>query len=59
MPWEWRCRGADGALLAQSQGSFRTLRDAVADASANGFQSAALEDSPAPKRGGGRSKALR
>lgn len=38
-PWEWRCRARDGALVARSQRSFRSLREAVADAGAHGFQS--------------------
>lgn len=59
LPWEWCCRGKDGALVARSQGGFRTLRDALADAGANGFQSGAVDDLPGARRAGARSKPSR
>jgi hypothetical protein len=59
LPWGWSCRAKDGTLIARSQASFRTLRDAVADAGANGFQSAAVEPVPGARRGGTRSKTSR
>lgn len=58
LPWEWCCRARDGALVAHSQGRFRTLREAVADAGANGFQSAAIEE-PDARRAGSRPKTSR
>jgi hypothetical protein len=36
-PWDWRCRSKEGSLVAKSKGSFRSLREAVADAGLHGF----------------------
>lgn len=36
-PWDWRCRSRDGTVVATSDGYFRSLREAVADATARGF----------------------
>ena len=36
-PWDWRCRSRDGEVVATSTGYFKSLREAVADASTNGF----------------------
>jgi hypothetical protein len=37
-PWDWRCRTKDGALVSKSLVQFKSLRHAVTDAIANGFQ---------------------
>ena len=37
-PWDWRCRSREGVVVAKSKGYFKSLREAVADASMNGFQ---------------------
>lgn len=36
-PWDWRCRSNEGSLVAKSKSSFRSLREAVADAGLHGF----------------------
>jgi hypothetical protein len=36
-PWDWRCRSKEGSLVAKSKSSFRSLREAVADAGLHGF----------------------
>jgi len=36
--WEWRCRARDGAVVAKSRVTFRSLREAISDAVGNGFQ---------------------
>ena len=35
--WDWSCRAKDGSVVSKSNVSFRSLREAVADASLNGF----------------------
>ena len=35
--WDWRCLSKEGAIVARSQRHFRSLREAVADANARGF----------------------
>ena len=59
LPWEWSCCAKDGALVAQSQERFRTLRDAVADAGANGFQRSTMDEVSGARRAGARSKTSR
>jgi hypothetical protein len=39
-PWRWSCRSKDGTVVAESESHFRSLREAVADAAANGFRHA-------------------
>jgi hypothetical protein len=36
-PWDWRCHTKEGELIAKSKGSFKSLREAVADAGLHGF----------------------
>jgi len=36
-PWEWRCSARDGSLVAKSSGRFRSLTEALADATLRGF----------------------
>lgn len=38
LPWAWRCRSRDGAIVARSQDFFRSLHEAVADAIDHGFR---------------------
>jgi hypothetical protein len=35
--WDWCCRSKEGSIVSKSSGSFRSLREAVADASLHGF----------------------
>ena len=35
--WDWRCRSKEGSVVATSKGYFKSLREAVADASSHGF----------------------
>jgi hypothetical protein len=36
-PWDWRCRSREGLVVAKSNGHFRSLREAIADAGSHGF----------------------
>ena len=35
--WTWQCKSKEGVLVAKSAGTFRSLREAMADARSKGF----------------------
>jgi hypothetical protein len=39
-PWAWHCRSRDGEIVARSQGFFKSLHAAIADAESHGFADA-------------------